>query len=109
MLTNTMIDAADPDELESLDLISELVSNLKSSENRLIEIVSSTSQADIVDFALKLNDDCQSVVKRFKQLQKGQRPSAFTPSHLKNNFDNPKREEAKVELPFEQPPAVQSR
>lgn len=97
-LTNSMIDEADPRDKSGCELIVELVHTIKSAEPRLIETITNVDQSDLVDYALKVNEDCQSTVRRFKQLQKGERPEVFTPSHVRNNFNKVYEEEVKLEL-----------
>jgi len=94
-LTNSMIDNADP---ECLDLVVELVNTIKQSEEKLVETISSVDQADLVDYAIKVNDDCQTTINRYKQLKRGNKPSDFVPAHKNNNFDNPHEEEVKLDV-----------
>lgn len=92
-----MIDAIDPNGAEGLDLITELVGNIKMSDTQLIEVITSVDQPDLVDYAIKVNDDCQTTTRRYKQLQRGQRPEKFIQASLHNNFTNPPAEEVKFE------------
>lgn len=92
-LINTMIDAADPKDRSSLELVIDLVGDLRTTESQLIETISNVDQPDLVDYAIKVNDDRQATITRFKQLQKGRRPSKFRPSYVDNKFDNPPVEE----------------
>ena len=97
VLTNSMIDAADPNQTDGLDLITELVGNIKVSDTQLLNIISSVDQSDLVDFAIKVNEDWQATMRRYKQLQRGQMPDQFIQTSLNNNFTNPPLEEAKFE------------
>ena len=60
-------------------------------------VISSVDQPDLVDYAIKVNDDCQTTTRRYKQLQRGQNPERFVQLSLNNNFTNPPVEEAKYE------------
>lgn len=57
VLTNSMIDAASPNETDGLDLITELVGNIRVSETQLLNIITSVENSDLVDYAIKANDD----------------------------------------------------
>ena len=57
VLANTMIDAADPRDKDELDFIVEIVGIIKSSETTLIEAISSVQNAELLDYAIKVNDD----------------------------------------------------
>lgn len=92
-----MIDAAEPGAAE-LDIIMSLVDTLRTAEPQIIETISNVDQADLVDYAIKVNDDVQNTIRRFKTLQKGRRPDHFSPSHRNNNFTNPPEEEVKLEM-----------
>lgn len=91
-----MIDAAEPG--EGLDLVVDLVNNIKAAEAKLVETITSVDQSDLVDYAIKVNDDCQSTIKRFKQLQRGQRPAKFVATNKNNHFNNPPEEEVKLDM-----------
>lgn len=95
-LTNSMIDNADAK--EGLDLLLELVGQLRNSESQLIEAISNNDQADLIDYAIKVNDDRQATIQRFRQLQKGQKPAKFKATHKNNNFNSPPEEEIKLEM-----------
>ena len=97
ILTNSMIDAAEPGAAE-LDLIVSLVDTLKSAEPQIVETITNVDQSDLVDYAIKVNDDVQKTMRRFKKLQKGQQPGNFSPAHRHNNFINPPEEEVKLEM-----------
>ena len=93
-----MIDAANPRDRDGHDIIIELVTNIKNFESQLIETISNVDQADLVDYAIKVNEDWQSTVKRFKQLQKGQKPDQYIQASSANNFIRPPEEEVKLEV-----------
>jgi hypothetical protein len=97
ILTNSMIDAAEPGG-EDLDLIYSLVDTLKTTEPQIVETITNVDQSDLVDYAIKVNDDVQKTIRRFKKLQKGDQPGHFSPTHRNNNFTNPPEEEVKLEM-----------
>jgi hypothetical protein len=80
-VANEMIDNADPSDSGTIELLVEVVGTLKTSESQLIETISNTNHNGLLDYAIKVNEDCQNTIRRFKQLQKGSRPSQFTPTH----------------------------
>lgn len=92
-----MIDAAEPGNGD-IDLIYSLVDTLKGAENQIVETITNVDQADLVDYAIKVNEDVQKTMKRFNALKNGKRPGNFSPAHLNNNFTNPPEEEVKLEL-----------
>ena len=101
-LTNSMIDAADPrDASDSIDIVMSLVDTLKTSESQLIETITNVDQSDLVDYAIKVNDDRQETIRRFKKLQKGQQPGRFNSTYQNNNFTHPPEEEVKLEMDSE--------
>ena len=81
VLANTMIDAADPRDKDGLDFIVEIVGIIKSSETTLIEAISSVQNAELLDYAIKVNDDWQTTIQRFKTLKRGRKPDPFVPTH----------------------------
>lgn len=97
-LTNSMIDAADPHDSQGLDLVVDLVNTLKTSESQLVETITNVDQSDLVDYAIKVNEDRQNTIQRFKQLQRGKKPDSFVPVHQNNSFNNPPEEEVKLDM-----------
>jgi len=96
-LANSMIDAAEPGDREGIEVLVDIVGSLKTSESVLIETISNIDQDELLDYAIKVNDDFQTTIRRFRQLQKGKRPSEYRPTHNKN-FDKNMEEEVKLEV-----------
>lgn len=92
-LTNSMIDNDQSYTDDGLGLVVDMINTLKESEPRLIETISNVDQADLVDYAIKVNDDFQTTLRRYRQLKKGRRPEKFLANYKNNNFDNPPEEE----------------
>jgi hypothetical protein len=97
-LTNSMIDNDQSYTDDGLDLVVDMVNSLKEAESKLIETISNVDQADLVDYAIKVNDDFQSTLRRYRQLKKGRRPEKFLANYKNNNFDNPPEEEVKLDM-----------
>ena len=81
---------------------------LNNFESQLIETISNVDQSDLVDYAIKVNEDWQSTIKRFKQLQRGQKPDKFSQASFNNNFNRPPEEEVKLEITSDGMSDVQS-
>ena len=79
-LTNMMLDTAKPADLQSVDNpINDLVVTLKDMEPKLVELVSTLSNEDMMKVCLLVNDDLQKTFARHDKLKKGKKPDAFIP------------------------------
>lgn len=60
ILTNEMIDAADPDDdVSENEVLKEMVQTISGMENKLFELIGKMKNEDMMNMALGLNDDLQ--------------------------------------------------
>ena len=79
-LTNMMLDTAKPADLSPDDSpINDLVVTLKSMEPKLIELVSTLENEDMMKVCLLVNDDLHKTFARYDKLKKGKKPEVFVP------------------------------
>jgi len=79
-LTNMMLDTAKPAELGQPDNpINDLVLTLKDMEPKLIELVSTLNNEEMMKVCLLVNDDLQKTFARHDKLKKGKKPEPFIP------------------------------
>ena len=79
-LTNMMLDTAKPADLQSQDSpINDLVLTLKDMEPKLIELVTTLANEDMMKVCLLVNDDLQKTFSRHDRLRKGKKPEVFIP------------------------------
>lgn len=79
-LTNMMLDTAKPSELSSPDNpINDLVLTLKDMEPKLVELVSTLTNEEMMMVCLLVNDDLQKTFVRHEKLKKGKKPDPFIP------------------------------
>ena len=97
-MANEMIDNADPKDKSTIELLVEVVLTLKSSESQIIDTISNTDHTELLDYAIKVNEDCLNTITRFKQLQKGNKPSQYVPVHNKEFKKGYIEEEIKLKI-----------
>lgn len=79
-LTNMMLDTARPADLQSIDNpINDLVVTLKDIKPKLVELLSSLSNEDMMKVCLLVNDDLQKTFTRHDKLKRGKKPDPFVP------------------------------
>ena len=79
-LTNMMLDTAKPADLQSEDSpINDLVITLKEMEPKLVELVTTLQNEDMMKVCLLVNDDLQKTFLRHEKLKKGKKPDQFVP------------------------------
>lgn len=73
-----MINASEPGRaVRSNELLNELISTLTQMESKLMNVIPTLENEDDMSFALKINDDVQSTLRRYRELEKGHRPKPF--------------------------------
>jgi hypothetical protein len=97
-MANEMIDNADPKDQSTIELLVEVVLTLKDSESQIIDTISNTDHSELLDYAIKVNEDCQNTISRFKQLQRGKRPGLYVPVHNKEFKKGYIEEEVKLKI-----------
>jgi len=79
-LTNMMLDTAKPADLAEPDNpINDLVITLKDMEPKLIELVSTLENEEMMNICLLVNDDLHKTFQRHEKLKKGKKPDTFEP------------------------------
>ena len=61
-------------------MLTELISTLTQMESKLMNVIPTLESEDDMNFALKINDDVQATLKRYRELEKGRRPGTFASS-----------------------------
>eukprot|EP00357_Protocruzia_adherens_P011590 CAMPEP_0115041390 /NCGR_PEP_ID=MMETSP0216-20121206/45490_1 /TAXON_ID=223996 /ORGANISM="Protocruzia adherens, Strain Boccale" /LENGTH=465 /DNA_ID=CAMNT_0002423001 /DNA_START=54 /DNA_END=1447 /DNA_ORIENTATION=+ len=93
VLTNQMIDAADPsDDVNTNEVLKELVQTLKGRETKLMNLIASIEEEDVMNFCLNINDDLHVTLERFNALKRHRKPDPF---HASGKIEEPVREEEK--------------
>jgi hypothetical protein len=79
-LTNMMLDAAKPSDLQSEDNPTiDLVRALKDMEPKLFELIATLDNEEMLKVCLLVNDDLHKSFQRYEKLKKGKKPEAFIP------------------------------
>ena len=80
-LTNEIIDAANPrEDPKKNEILSDLITTLKSMEEKLFELISTIDDEGMMNITLLINDDLHKTLGRYKKLERGQKPDGFIPS-----------------------------
>jgi uncharacterized protein YjgD (DUF1641 family) len=71
-LTNEIIDACNPrEDPHQNEVLNELITTLKSMEEKMFELISSISDETMMNVTLLINDDLHKTLERYKKLEKG--------------------------------------